>query len=140
MDGLDQNWEAGVPSDWEGELGDNDPEELQRFAPFAIQRLQNPKQFGSRQHENASTAPRPLNGQQRDRETEETTDGNDDDQSEGSIGIGEREDENGAIFINSLSYTEFRSLLVEHFDILFRRHRIVWPRSDKNRMVPGVRY
>jgi hypothetical protein len=28
VDGLDEHWEEGVPSDWEGELGNNNPNEM----------------------------------------------------------------------------------------------------------------
>jgi hypothetical protein len=38
-----------------------------------------------------------------------------------------RYDEDGAIFINSLTYNNFRKRLVEHFDIQFGRRRIQWP-------------
>jgi len=53
LDGLDERWDAGVPSDWEGDLGRNDPVECWRYAPFAIQRLNDPQLegFRSRQHE-----------------------------------------------------------------------------------------
>jgi Plant transposon protein len=129
IDGLDKQWEEGVPSDWESTLGDNDPTEMARYAPFAIQRLQNPEQFGSRQHEQASAAPRPLVGDQ-----PPNLDG-DGDESIGSEGTGERTDAEGYIYVNSLSYSEFRDKLVQHFDILWQRHRIVWPRSDTNRRV-----
>ena len=120
VDGLDQRWEEGVPSDWEGALGDNEADEMAQHAPMAIQRLSNPERFGSRQHENESEAPRPLV--------------DDDDGSTCSDGenVQLRTDDNGAIYINSLSYSDFRERLVTHFDILWRRHRIVWPRSKEN--------
>jgi DDE superfamily endonuclease len=118
VDGLDKRWEEGVQSDWEGELGDNDPAEIERHAPFAIQRLNNPERFGSRQHERESAAPAPLvdTGPRGE---------DDDDASQNLDGIGERQDENGTVFVNSLSYTDFRGRLVVHFDILWQRHRIV---------------
>jgi DDE superfamily endonuclease len=125
VDGLDKKWEEGVPSDWEGELGDNDPSEMERHAPLAIQRLRNPERFGSREHENESAEPRPLV------ETGRISEG-EDDASDNSDGIGDHCDSDGAIYINSLSYTDFRARLVVHFDILWRRHRIVWPGSKEN--------
>ena len=123
VDGLDARWEHGVPSDWEGELGDNDAEEVRRFGPLAIQRLNNPENFGSRQHEQDCAMPRSFS-------TNRPVD--DDEHSGNSTGLGIEQDEKGAIFVNSLSYSDFRSRLVTHFDILWRRHRIVWPRSKDN--------
>jgi hypothetical protein len=105
-------------------LGDNDPAKIERHAPLAIQRLRNPATFGSRQHENESAVPRPLV------ETGVRTE--EDDASDTSDGIGEQFDINGAVFVNSLSYSDFRDRLIVHFDILWRRHRIVWPRSKEN--------
>ena len=119
VDGLDERWEDGVPSDWEGELGENNADEMARFAPFAIQRLQDPESFGSRSHEQASALPRPLCG-------------GGDDESQASEGLGANADETGRIYVNSLSYSDFRERLVNHFDILWRKHRIVWPRSKEN--------
>ena len=123
VDGLHTRWEHGIRSDWEGELGDNESEEVQRYGPLAIQRLNNPETFGSRNHEQECALPRTFI---------ENRPIDDDAMSNGSEGIGLRADETGALFINSLSYSEFRSKLVEHFDILWRRDRIVWPRSKKN--------
>ena len=40
IDGLDNQWEAGIPSDWEGELGNLDADDVQAYASnFALRRL-----------------------------------------------------------------------------------------------------
>ena len=39
----------------------------------------------------------------------------------------------GAVVVNSLSYQEFRNRLVEHFDILHRKHQVRWPQRRKNK-------
>lgn len=120
VDGLDQGWDKGVRStDWEGALGDNDPEEMRRHAPFAIRRLENPAQFGSRQHENDCALPRVAHG------VDDTV--GDDEASVGSNGRGNTTDDEGAVFVNALSYTDFRERLIIHFDILYSQRRVVWP-------------
>jgi hypothetical protein len=40
-DGLDEHWAAGVPSDWQGDLGQHDQADLDRL-PVAITQLHNP--------------------------------------------------------------------------------------------------
>ena len=37
IDGLDEKWESGVPSDWEGELGMQDQLDAAHHILFAIQ-------------------------------------------------------------------------------------------------------
>ena len=40
-------------------------------------------------------------------------------------------DEDGTIYVNSLSYKEFWNALVVHFDILWRQRQIQWPRRGQ---------
>jgi hypothetical protein len=116
VDGLDQQWEDGVASDWEGELGRNNAAEChQHDAPFAIQQLNDPQieDFGSRQHEHAASNIQPADGE--------------------SVGVQddvsriEQMTADGATYTNSLPYKEFRERLVIHFDILHRQRKIRWP-------------
>jgi len=118
IDGLDKEWEAGVPSDWEGELGRNDADECRQYAPFAIQRLNNPalEEFGSREHEREASSIRPA-------EPDSVTEEHD--------SITNERTADGAIYVNSLSYKDFRDRLVAHFDILHRRNQIQWPTRGK---------
>ena len=120
VDGLDKEWEHGISSDWEGELGNNDPDEIRLFAPMAIQRLVNPEMFGSREHERASELPQPLLGIEEEEEEEE----------EDATEV-PRQDEDGATVVNALHYDEFRKKLVTHFDIAFSRGEVKWPRSKE---------
>ncbi|CAB9523595.1 Plant transposon protein [Seminavis robusta] len=128
IDGLSSEWQNGVQSDWEGELGDNEAEGFAEYAPFAVQRLQQPEiaQFGSREHERSMARPGLLVPEV-SQEDDSAAGDNDDNLSITSDGFGETVDEDGAVYINSLSYREFRSLLVEHFDILWRCRAIIWP-------------
>jgi len=114
IDGLDKQWEEGVASDWEGELGANDPDECRAHAPFAIRRLNNPEleDFGSRQHEESVSQirdPKDCVGVQDD------------------VVTNIRTADDGAVYVNSLSYKEFRDCLLVNFDILHRQHKIRWP-------------
>lgn len=126
-DGLSKEWENGVRSDYEGELGQNDVEEFRQFAPFAVRRLseQEIRDFGSRQHEKSSTISRALI----DRPFS-TGDGDDADSILSNAPDETSLDENGCIKVNSLRYEDFRRRLVDHFDILWRQHKIVWPTKN----------
>jgi DDE superfamily endonuclease len=57
-DGLADKWKKGVASDYEGELGENDPNEMRQLPamPFALARLNDVsmRNFGSQQHMNDS--------------------------------------------------------------------------------------
>jgi len=113
IDGLDKQWEEGVPSDWEGELGANNPDDCRMHAPFAIQRLNNPElqDFGSWQHEQRVARIRAAD---------------DDILAEDDASTSVRQTAEGAIYVNSLSYSDFRDRLIVNFDILHRTNRIQW--------------
>jgi len=117
VDGLDKQWEEGVPSDWQGSLGNNDADECRRHAPFAIHRLNNPQleRFGSTNHQREA-----QNRRAGELDLEQV--GNDDDEV-----TDERRNANGAICVNSLAYADFRERLVVHFDMLHRQHKVRWP-------------
>jgi DDE superfamily endonuclease len=126
-DGLADKWTKGVASDYQGELGENDPNEMRQISqvPFAIARLNDAsmRSFGSEQHLNESvheeTVRRRLEGQldenvEVDEEQPETI----------------QTAEDGGIYIRTLSYDDFRRRLVEHFTIQFHRGRVKWPRRN----------
>jgi len=117
----------GLDGKWEGELGNNDKADF-REAPKAMRRLNNPEieSFGSRQHELEAQERRLLSGNNRPQPA-------DDENPEFEAANHEqRVDNEGAIFVNSLSYQDFRSRLVTHFDIQHRRRKIVWPKRHRN--------
>ena len=127
VDGLHAQWKEGVPSDWEGELGQNDVPDCQRFAPFAIRRLANPllQSFGSRDHETNDCQNLTLSRERSNNNPHDTNE--DDDDMDDDLTTNERHHEDGSLYVNSLSYFDFRKRLVEHFDILHRQNRIKWP-------------
>lgn len=133
IDGLNEQWEDGAPSDWEGDMGNNDVDDCQKHAPFAIRRLNNPQlqAFGWRQHENNDCENIVLSRERANNMPDAAEEEEDDDMDDDLV-TDERIHADGSVYVNSLSYFEFRKRLVEHFDILHRQHRIVWPtRNNK---------
>ena len=127
----------GLSEPWDAHLGKNDVSECRRHAPFAIRRLKDCEiaGFGTRQHERQAIAEasrdRAVNIQRRgqlDDEDDSSFVQDDDDHLQEEAPV---VSEDGAIFVNSLTYDDFRSRLVEHFDILHRKKQIVWPERKK---------
>jgi DDE superfamily endonuclease len=115
----------GLAEEWAGAVGQNDVSDVRRFAPFAMQRLtdEDIRRFGSRLHEREVMHQAALQRQQKELIVEEEVDANEQFQFVQPI----RYDENGAVYINSLTYSDFRKRLVEHFDILYKKRQIKWP-------------
>jgi len=116
----------GMDTEWEGEYGNNDPDECRRCAPMAIRRLTNPQlsTFGRREHEVSS-----IENLRVSRNSDDNIDADDD------LVTDIRTDDNGAIFVNSLSYFDFCDRLINHFDILHRNNKLRWPtRTRKTTM------
>jgi hypothetical protein len=44
-DGLNEQWDNGVPSDWEGDLGRHSPRDVNTFLPPALSRALRPDQM-----------------------------------------------------------------------------------------------
>jgi len=129
VDGLNEEWQGGVEvlsrqqqrrqSDYLGELGENAPEHMRMFAPFAVDRMSETelRDFGSEEHRRSShqmpeellVPPEELMMAVDDEEDAIET------------------DEDGAIKVNSMSYNTFRSRLAHHFDVLHRSNQIKWP-------------
>ncbi|KAI2512197.1 Plant transposon protein [Fragilaria crotonensis] len=138
VDGLDEHWENGVASDWEGELGMHSAEDALLLAsrpssqqPFAMQRL-NSRQI--RQYDSSGIGPGPGQVSQQVRDAA----GPDPNANADIIGA----TENGARVVRKLPQAYFIKKLVEHFDIMWLRNDIVWPRRLKTPAVEnptGVR-
>jgi hypothetical protein len=128
VDGLDEKWESGVPSEWEGELGDQDDEDIEHYGePFALQRLHSP---AARRQYDTSGIGVGKDGIMSDEEECNTTNTYSSDSSnEGTV---YHESEGTVKEVRKLSLTFFRGRLIEHFDILYRDGKISWPRrKDK---------
>jgi hypothetical protein len=134
VNGLDVQWENGVASDWEGKLGMHCAKDTQLLAsrpasqqPFAMQRL-NSRQI--RQFDSSGIGPGPgqVPQQMRDRAVPDPN-------ANANI-IGAMED--GARVVRVLSQAYFINKLVEHFDIMWIRNDIVWPRRLNAPAVPRM--
>lgn len=111
VDGLDEQWNSGVPSDWEGEAGLHDQDDAGRFA---LGRLNNPG--NAREYDSSGMGA--AEDQQEEDENPVTP----------MMPLHEGTNQS----IRRMSMKQFRSKLVEHFDIAFRRREIVWPVRNKN--------
>ena len=120
VDGLDEHWQEGVESDWQGELGQHDEEDFINYAPpFAVCRLHSPT---ARRNFDASS----LEVEEDQENGELAT--NEELIARGTTSNDPTPDANGCRVVRKLSQEYFRSKLVEHFDILFHQGKIVWPK------------
>ena len=128
VDGLDEKWESGVPSEWEGELGDQDDEDIEHYGePFALQRLHSPA--ARRQYDTSGIGVGKDGIVSVEEECETTNTYSSDSSNEGTV---YHESEGTVKEVRKLSLTFFRGRLIEHFDILYRDGKISWPRrKDK---------
>ena len=111
VDGLDEKWQDGVASDWEGSLG------LHEQYPTALQHLMSPEACrnydAAKYHRAAGIHDR---------------DNYDEDSDPTSTHRGrESLDETGATPVKDLSLDFFRSKLIRHFAIAYGKHEISWP-------------
>ena len=67
--------------------------------------------------------------------TASNSDDEDSEQSDEEIGSTLLLDQNGAVCVNSMSFEDFRSKLVAHFDILFKKKALVWPKRAPSKTV-----
>ncbi|CAB9527088.1 Plant transposon protein [Seminavis robusta] len=121
VDGLDE---------WDGSAGDNQVEDMRRFAPFAVQRLSSEalRGFGSRHHEQTAAQEELLRRQiDRQREDAMVEDEANNSAMDDCHLTRQKVAVDGSVLVNSLAYDDFRNRLVEHFDILWRCNRVRWP-------------
>jgi hypothetical protein len=124
VDGLDAQWSDGVPSDWENELGEHDIEDIQQIR--AIERLLNPGE--ARDYDTSG------HGAGHDRiPDDEQSDQRNNEEEDGMYSIVEEpnDDRNGFILVRQMTFETFRSKLVTHFDIAFKRREIKWPKRNR---------
>jgi hypothetical protein len=115
-DGLDERWQAGVPSDWQGKLGQHEQRDLNRLPP-AITHLHNPalsrnydsSAMGHGQDFYDERRARQLHFEPQDRVSQVIA------------------QSDGAVMVRHLTMEQFRKRLVKHFNIAFACREIVWP-------------
>ena len=124
IDGLNKGWDQGyTTSDWEGDLGNIDEEDLDAYVPFAMRRLHNPA--GSRNYDTSGMG-RGDDSDQEDDDSEPEQEDSEPNQEDGAPDqvVGPR-------IVRHLTQDFFRARLIEHFDILWNKNQVVWPRSVK---------
>ena len=119
VDGLDEKWEDGVASEWEGELGQFEPTDI----PEAIARLRSPD--ASRNYDLSRQGP----GSDVMDDVAESL------RAEAAAGVEGGEDELSAegaapIAVNTLTMKCFRRRLIHHFEIAFQKGEVTWPRRN----------
>ena len=102
VDGLTENWDCGVPSDWEQIINQF---ESRIGTPFVISKL-NRYVFGPNQNE-----------------ADIATDSNPE-----SINDFDKYSINGKIIVAKMPLKLFRQCLINHFDIRYKMNIIEWPR------------
>jgi hypothetical protein len=126
-DGLDSAWEDGVQSDWEGQLGLHNVQDVEYHIPDAVQRLMSRREmqhfdvsgmgFGSDvRHEQSHQRRRHNAGVETQRSLRDDAD-----------------EAESVRVVKDLSLEFFRSKLIRHFDIAFQRNEIQWP-GKRNRI------
>ena len=127
-DGLDKEWENGVPSDWEGNLGLHCESDVFRYLPVG-ENDDNDQNMALRRFDTSGLGV----GNDVNRDDSASSDPSDGDGSALEIGASEQR---GIRVVCKLSLQFFRSKLVEHFDIIFKQNRIKWP-SRNGLATPG---
>lgn len=126
VDGLDKRWQNGVhTSYWEGEAGEFDSDDVALVArigqPDAIRRLLNPAL--RRGYDTSAMGA----GDDLDMDYDINSQGNFEQDQTGP----NSPDQLSVRIVKDLSQPYFRSKLVDHFDILWRQGKIVWPSRHK---------
>ena len=121
VDGLDEPWDGVCQptSQWEGELGNLESDDV----PMAMRCLMSPADIRAYDTSSLGTEVTARRDEERDEEEEEE---NGTEQDDGDEELNEDAEEEVRI-VRKLSLKYFRSKLVEHFDIKFRRGEVVWP-------------
>ena len=120
IDGLEEHWENGVPSVWEGELGNHAASDICQFAAFAIQRLHSPLPVKDMTFLAMVMALMLLKDTGWDDDNDHNDDNDDSTMNDGAT-------VDGVQIVRDLSLKFFCGCLIEHVDILFERHQIQWP-------------
>jgi hypothetical protein len=131
-DGMDYCWKNGVPTDWEGEAGLHNPDDV--IMHSAIDRINNLsgnelRRYDTSGHGFGSDCIRWEN----DDDYEEFEESDHNEENEDNVHL---HDNMLVRVVPKLSQDYFRDRLVEHFDILFSQKKIVWP--SRIRLEPSL--
>jgi hypothetical protein len=125
IDGLNDKWNDGVPSDWEGEMGQHSAADVEEFVtPFALQRLNDPT-VRDRNYDSSGMGcasdfdPNPPGA------ADPYIDEYNNQQEQGSGASS-----SVVLDVRKMGFDAFWSKLVAHFNILWERHQIQLPRAN----------
>ena len=119
--GLKEQWNNGVPSDWEGELGRHSPRDVNAFLPPALLRALRPDQMS----EYATSGMGPGNDHEANMDIEPDPD----------LGDNPVRGDKTTRIVRHLSLNYFCKKLVEHFPFISAKR--VWP-SHFNVVQPRI--
>ena len=116
-DGMDSTWRAGIPTDWEGEAGEHDPDDVIRHIN-PVFRIQNINVDELRRYDTSGLGfGSDVSPDETDLFQDETS----------NVFDMYNDDHNAIRSVKNLSFEVFREKLVDHFNILFEQNKIVWP-------------
>jgi hypothetical protein len=127
VDGLDEHWSAGIPSNWAGDLGrfnGNDTYLATNLIPMAIQHLNDPDAIRNYDTSNAGIG-EDFAAQRAIQDVAVNLDTMDD--SSNSTILEQIVVNNKAEVVHNLSMKQFCQRLVTHFNIAFQQREICWP-------------
>ena len=130
VDGLDEKWEYGVPSDWEGALGNHDDYDV--VYQMTLDRLNNPE--AAREYD-ISAMGRGSDEIDRIDEIDDNENDVDDLLTNDEVEIERNNERDNAIIVRNLSFQTFRNKLVTHFDIAYKKGEIKWPTRNRVRQI-----
>jgi len=123
----------GLDGEWEGAIGQLEAEDVIWHVPFAMKHLA--LGYDPREYDESGLDP----GEDRDGhevvmpmvygDDRPVTDAESESESESESEL--VSEENGVQVVRHLSLKYFRCKLIEHFDILFKHHELVWPTHRK---------
>ena len=113
VDGLSNSWQNGVSSAYEGEFGLHEAGEVELRVPAALRRLGVP--FCNRSHDTSVIGYHENTNWVNVEATETVVNGI-----------------QSVYSVRRLSLKIFSIILVDHFDYLWRHHRVVWPSRQLN--------
>ena len=119
-DGLDDKWEAGALSEFQGELGEHDNT---AHIPQAIRRLMTPAQA-----RNCDTSGM---GNGTDRVcTNSNSDSDSDNDNDNNEEMPAVVDSTGHALVGSMNLSSFQTKLIRHFNIAFKKREVKWPKRN----------
>jgi hypothetical protein len=129
VDGLDDKWDEGVASSWEGALGRHEIHDVEEHLPQAITRLMSPAAM--RAYDVSGM------GFGEDRPIQDNLPTFDERHLTRQERQYENEGRSPVRIVKDLRLMYFRSKLIQHFEIAFQRNEIIWP-GRRNRQTQQV--